>query len=273
MAGTDRSKEGVRGGPSIVLVDAQMGENIGFAARAMLNGGLEDLRLVRPRDGWPNDRALVAASGAEAVIESARVFEDVRSAITGFERIFATTARLRGLIKIVATPRPAVQEMQDCMAGGGRVAVLFGPESRGLDNDEISLADTILSVPLNPVHSSMNLGHAVMVLAYEWFQAAHAEAAHAEAAHAEAAHGGGAIRALDAEELPAAKEELFKFFDRLEAELDACGFLHVTEKRPIMVRNIRSIFQRALPTSAEVRTLHGILSGLVRGRGPDGRDA
>jgi len=250
MAGTDSSRQGIAGGPAVILVAPQLGENIGFVARAMMNGGLEDLRLVRPRDGWPNEQAGAAASGADRVIEGARVFETTEDALADLHRVFAMTARSREMIKPVATPRGAAVEMRRVMAAGSAIGILFGPERKGLHNDDVALADTIVQVPLNPAHSSMNLGHAAMVMAYEWFQS------------------GDETPALELDPgrtHPATKAELVNFFERLEAALDDCGFLHVSEKRPIMVRNIRNICQRADLTEQEVKTLHGIVSGLSKG--------
>lgn len=249
MAGTNKSRQAVAGGPSVILVEPQLGENIGFAARAMMNGGLADLRLVAPRDGWPNPKALAAASGADAVIETARVYASTTEAIAGLHRVFAMTARPREMIKPVATPRHAAGEMRALIGEGIGVGILFGPERKGLHNDDVTLADTVIQAPLNPAHSSMNLGHAVMVMAYEWFQSGDATPG---------------IALNEGRTRLATKAELVNFFERLEAELDACGFFHVAEKRAIMARNIRNIFQRAGLTEQEVRTLHGIVSGLAR---------
>ncbi|MEL0112217.1 MAG: RNA methyltransferase [Rickettsiales bacterium] len=246
MAGTDKTQTSITGGPAVILVHPQLGENIGFAARAMMNGGLSDLRLVAPRDVWPNPKSFAVASGAEGVIAD-------------LHRVFAMTARPRDLIVTVATPRDAATEMRQVVGEGAKVGIMFGRESKGLENDDIALADTVVQAPLNPAHSSMNLGHAVMVMAYEWFQAGDETP--------------GRTLSLGRTDL-ATKEELMTFFRRLEPELDACGFFHVEEKRPIMVRKIRNIFQRAGLTDEEVRTLHGILSGLTRGsRAPGNRDS
>ena len=249
MAGTDKTQTSIIGGPAVILVEPQLGENIGFAARAMMNGGLSDLRIVNPRDGWPNPRAAAAASGAGDIIEAARVFESTANAVAGLKRVFAMTARPRDMIVTVAIPRNAAAEMRSLVLEGLNIGILFGPERKGLQNDDIALADTVVQAPLNPAHSSMNLGHAVMVMAYEWFQSGDDTVER--------------MLNLGRTDL-ATKDELLRFFERLEAELDACGFFHVAEKRPIMVRKIRNIFQRAGMAEEEVRTLHGILSGLVR---------
>jgi len=252
MAGTDRSKGGeAPAGPVVILVEPQLGENIGTAARAMLNCGLTELRLVRPRDGWPNAKALAAASGADAVVENARVFDSTEAAICDLNRVYATTARHRGMIKAVVTPRQAATEMRAASARGERVGVLFGPERTGLVNDDIPLADTILQVPLNAAYSSLNLAQAVLIVGYEWFQA----------------RDGTLPRELVTNETrPATKAELLNFFAHLEQELDDCGFLRHTDKRPSMVRNIRNLFQRADLTEQEIRTLHGIIKELAHER-------
>ena len=252
MAGTDRSKGGeAPAGPVVILVEPQLGENVGTAARAMLNCGLTELRLVRPRDGWPNAKALAAASGADAVVENASVFDSTEAAITDLNRVYATTARHRGMIKAVVTPRQAATEMRAASARGERVGVLFGPERTGLVNDDIPLADTILQVPLNAAYSSLNLAQAVLIVGYEWFQA----------------RDGTLPRELVTNETrPATKAELLNFFTHLEQELDDCGFLRHTDKRPSMVRNIRNLFQRADLTEQEIRTLHGIIKELAHER-------
>jgi tRNA/rRNA methyltransferase len=248
MAGTDRTREKVSGGPTIVLVDAQLGENIGTSARAMLNGGLVDMRLVRPRDGWPNEKAVSAASGADTVLESARLFENTASAIADCHRVYATTARRRDMIGSVLTPRHAASDMREAIGRGQRCAVLFGAERRGLTNDDISHSDAIIEVPLNPSFSSLNLAQAVLIIAYEWFQAGQPKP-------------DSLLRLGNTR--PATKSELMGFFEHLEGELDRCGFLQVKEKRPTMVRNIRNLFQRAQLSEQEVRTLRGIVTGLA----------
>ena len=261
MAGTDKSAEtdrskATRGGsPAIVLVDPQLGENIGMVARAMLNCGLEDLRLVRPRDGWPNPAAQSAAAGADEVLAHARLFETTAEAVADLQCVYATTARPRGMLKPGVTPRRAAAELRAALARGVRAGVIFGPERTGLVNDDVALADTVLSVPLNPAFASLNLAQAVFVVGYEWLLG--------EAEVPERALPPGAAR-------PATKAELLGFFERLEAALDAAGFLQPVEKRPNMVRNLRNLFQRAELSGQEVRTLHGIVTALTARRGLDG---
>src|SRR5438046_5215037 len=169
MAGTDKSRGGLTGGPAIILVEPQLGENIGTAARAMLNCGLDDLRLVRPRDGWPSDRAVAAASGADRVLEKARLYPDVPAAIGDLKHVYAATARDRYMVKRELTPRRAAEEVRGFLGASEACGVLFGPERTGLVNDQVALADTVVTVPLNPAFSSLNLPQAVLLIGYEWF--------------------------------------------------------------------------------------------------------
>ncbi len=249
--------EPVLGGPAVILVEPQLGENIGFVARAMLNCGLTDLRLVRPRDGWPNEKARAAASGADAVIDAVRLYDTTEAAIAGFRRVFATTARPRYMIKPVMTPRRAAAELRTEIGRGVACGLLFGRERNGLENDEIALADTMVQVPLNPAFSSLSLPQAVLLIAYEWFQAGN------ETPPEELVLG---------RTQPAGKGELLYFFERLEGMLDATGFFPVADKRPGMIRNIRNIFQRQHLTEQELRTLHGILTALEEGRRGRGKE-
>lgn len=237
--------------PVIVLVEPQLAENIGAAARAMLNCGLTTLRLVNPRPEWPSERARANSSGAERVLDAARVFRSVAEATADLQRVYATSGRSRELVKEIMTPPQAAAEMRAEIGRGERIGIMFGPERTGLVNDDVVLADTVISVPLNPEFTSLNLGQAVLIVAYEWFKAA-------DQTVPVALHHGGAP--------PASKAHLLSFLTRLETELDACGFLRNLEMRPAMVRNIRAIFARAGLTDQEVRTLHGILTELVTKR-------
>ena len=254
MSGTDRRRAGVTGGPAIILVKAQLGENIGTAARAMLNCGLDDLRLVAPRDGWPSKKAVAAASGANIVLDKARLYPDIPAATADLVHVFAATARDRHMVKREVTPRQAAQEMRAQIAGGEACGVLFGPERMGLLNDEVALADTVLTVPLNPAFASLNLAQAVLLVGYEWFTAG-------SAMPPEKLRTGQSRRAN--------KKELLAFFEHLEEELVSNGFLRNLEKRPSMVRNLRNLFHRALCTEQELRTLHGVITAFA---GPRDRD-
>lgn len=237
-------------GPAIILVQPQLSENIGTTARAMMNCALSDLRLVRPREDWLQERAFRAASGADAVLQAARVFERTEDAVADLTHVYATTGRNRYMVKRVVTPRLCAAEMRDHIAAGRGCGVMFGPERTGLENDDIVLADTVLTVPLNPEHCSLNLAQAVLLVGYEWFQVA-------GDGPAEASMTKGAKGRL------ANKQELVMFFEHLERELDDCGFLRLPDKRPTMVRNLRNLFQRAEMTEQEVRTMHGVVTELA----------
>jgi tRNA/rRNA methyltransferase len=251
VAGTDHRRERIGGGPAIILVEPQLGENIGTSARAMFNCGLTDLRLVRPRDGWPSDKAVAAASGADAVLDGARLFPRVEDAIADLNHLYVTTARDRYMVKEVMTPRAAAQEMRRYMAEGRACGILFGPERTGLVNDDIALGDRVIRVPLNPAFSSLNLAQAVLIVGYEWF------AAGDETPPAELVTG---------HSRPATKEELLRFFAHFEEALDRSGFLRTADKRPGMVRNLRNLFQRAQLTEQELRTLHGVVTAFLGAR-------
>ena len=251
MAGTDRSRPLAGGGPVVILVRPQMGENIGAAARAMLNCGLTELRLVQPRDGWPNEKARASASGADTVVDNAVVFADLAAAVADLERVYATTARQRDAMQRVITARDAAPELHGLLGQSVRCGVLFGPERTGMSNDELAFADTVITVPLNPAYASLNLGQSVLLVAYEWSQLTF---------KAEA------VEPKDDGERPATKADMAALFEHLERELDDSGFLRVVEKRPSMVRNIRTMLQRAQLSRQEVATFHGIISALAKQR-------
>ncbi|MBL27222.1 MAG: rRNA methyltransferase [Rhodospirillaceae bacterium] len=249
MAGTDKSRETLQGGPAVILVEPQLGENIGTAARAMLNFGLDDLRLVRPRDAWPNHSAVAAASGADRVLDRARVFDDVRAAVADLQRVYATTARPRGMVKLVLSPERAAEEMRTLDGEGARTGILFGPERSGLTNDDVALADAVITADLNPAFSSLNLAMAVLLIGYEWHRA------------------GTRIKPrllTQGKNRRATKAEAHDFLDRLDRELTYRGFFPTPALRPYMIRSIQNILNRAELTDQEVRTLHGILSALVK---------
>ena len=260
MAGTDSTRSHAatvdrRTGPAIILVKPQLGENIGAVARAMLNCGLSDLRLVRPREDWPNEKARAAAAGADLVIDRARLFGTTREAVADLRHLYATTARRRDMVKPVLTPKAAAGKLRAFLDNAEASGVLFGPERTGLDNDDITLADAVLEVPLNPAYASLNLAQAVLIVAYEFYQA--------QDVAPEVSQGRNGV-------IAATKDELLGFFEHLEDELDAGGFLIPPEKRPYMVRNIRNIFQRAGLTEQEVRTLRGMITSLASRRGRKG---
>ena len=255
MAGTDRTQAAMHDpgtGPAIILVEPQLGENIGMAARAMLNCGLVDLRLVNPRDQWPNRHAVAAASGADVVIENAKLFGTAAAAIADLQMVYATTARARDMTTDVVTPKEAAARMKRDRVSAVRSGVLFGKEAKGLSNDDVSLANAVLRVPLNPAFTSLNLAQAVFAIGYECFQLSDGTDA--------------AAMAIPKETRPATKQELDGLCAQLEDELDDSGFLRVREKRPIMVRNIRNVFQRARFTEQEIRTFRGIVTSLSKKR-------
>ncbi len=237
--------------PTIILVRPQLGENIGMAARAMLNCGLSSLRLVAPRDGWPNPKAQRAASGADVVLDRAQVFDSVAEAVADLERVVATTARNRELSQRIVTPRRAAGEMHDWIGEGLSVGVLFGPERTGLVNEDMVQADTALSIPLNPQFSSLNVAQAVLLVSYEWATVA--------------AEGGTPEERLsDHAGRLATKDELQNLFAHLERALDQSGFLRNKAMRPSMVNNLRAFLQRSAMTEQEVRTFHGVIKYLAK---------
>ncbi len=251
MAATDITKNPALGGPAIVLVSPQLGENIGKTARAMYNFGLTDLRMVTPRDGWPNAKAVSAASGADRVIDTARLFDRVEDALGDLHFIYATTARERDMVKLVMTPEAAARDMRLKAEDGLRTGILFGGERAGLSNDDVVLANVMIKVPANPAFASLNLAQAVLVMAYEWFKTGDTSPA----------------ERLDwGRTRPANAQEMQGLFGHLEVELDQAGFLFPPEKRPAMVRNLRNMLQRAGLTEQDVRTLRGVITALAQGR-------
>jgi tRNA/rRNA methyltransferase len=249
--------------PVLVLVRPQLADNIGMAARAMANFGLEHLRLVAPRDGWPNEKVRIAASGANFIIDGATVFPALEAAFADLNWVGATTARQRDLAKPVLTPEQAVAEMRRRLGEGQRCGILFGPERNGLETAEIANADAAVMVPVNPSFASLNLAQAVLLLSYEWMKQA----------------GGGTLGRVTTYEAPlqaglqtrgsppASRGELAAFFQHIERELDASGFFTAPEKRPSVVQNLRSMFVRMGATEQEIRTLRGIVKALAHRKG------
>lgn len=252
MAGTDRSKPNSAAvGPAIVLVEPQLGENIGMAARAMANFGLSDLRLVNPREPWPNDKAVAAAAGADAVIGRAKVFGDLSAAIGDCSLVMATTARPRDMFVEVIGADAGAARIVVHVAGGSKAAVVFGRERFGLTNEEIAAADAIVTLPVAPGFASLNLAQAVVIVAYEWRRAAR-----------------GGAPAFAGDPGPAAtREELEGLIGHLEAALDGTGFFGTDAKRPSMLVNLRTMLTRAGFNAQEVRTLRGVISALEKRRG------
>lgn len=238
--------------PTFILVRPQMGENIGAAARAMLNFGLSHMRLVDPRDGWPNPRAVAMASGAAGrVLDRAGVFAALPEAIRDCAHVFATTARSRDLTKPVMTPERAMEHARALAAAGRKVAVLFGPERAGLENEDIARANAIISVPVNPDFPSLNLAQAVLLCAYEWRRQGDAPPPE--------------VLALAGTELAPAIE-IEKLGDHYEARLEEAGFFFPPAKAEGMKLNLRNLWSRMPLTRADVQTLHGMLRQVLRRR-------
>ncbi|NIZ09936.1 RNA methyltransferase [Pseudooceanicola sp. HF7] len=235
--------------PSFVLIRPQMGENIGGAARAMWNFGLDRMRLVSPRDGWPNQKAVAMASGAGRLLDEAGLYEDTPAALADCTYVFATTARSRGLTKPVVTPERAMEIAREKIAGGEKVAVLFGPERAGLENDDIARANAIINVPVNPEFASLNLAQCVLLTAYEWRrQSVEVAPERVELAGAEWA----------------SQIEIEKLSEHYEQRLDDAGFFFPEIKAEGMKLNLRNLWSRMPLTRSDVQMLHGVLRQMVR---------
>jgi len=249
MSGTNHAQSDAWGGPhpAFVLVAPQMGENIGAAARAMLNFGLERLRLVAPRDGWPNPKAVAMASGAARVLDQVQVFGGTDDALADVNYVFATTARHRDLTKPVVTPERAMRQARALTNSGQTVAVLFGPERAGLENSDIARADALISVPVSPAFGSLNLAQCVLLSAYEWHRSA---------------------EPLGKDDMTFGKTrfasniEVRKLFDHFERDLDAARFFWPASKADSMKLHLRNMFSRLPLTDADIRIFHGILRAL-----------
>lgn len=256
-----RADSSTASAPSVILVEPQLGENIGAAARAMANFGLGDLRLVKPRDGWPNAKAIAACSGADWILEQARLFESAEAAVADLHYVCATTARSRDVIKPVFTPETATGEMASRIGSGQACGIMFGRENSGLDNDELALCDNIVTAPVTPSFASINLAQSVLLMGYEW-----SKRNPASGLGRATEFDGPAREGLQMHRTrPATRAEIIGFFEHLEKELDESGFLWPPEKRPVMVRNLRNLFNRMSPSEQEIRTLRGIVSSLTRG--------
>lgn len=229
--------------PIIVLVRPQLGQNIGQAARAMLNFGLTELRLVSPRDGWPNPEAGPAASGADIVIRQAQVFPSVAEAIEDCSMVYASTVRPRELMLPILSPSSMAAAIA---ASGLRTAILFGPERAGLETDEVAFANAIVTVPVNPDFASLNLAQAVILLAYEWSQRSQSVASPAKVLEPPAPHG-----------------ELEGLIGQLEKSLQAKNYYHPPERKRTTQNTVRSIFTKAVWSSREVKAVRGIIRALA----------
>ena len=250
MSGTDHAKALDWGGPqpAIILVEPQMGENIGAAARAMWNFGLERMRLVNPRDGWPNQKAVTMASGAARVIDNVQILETTAEALKDLNYVFATTARSRDLTKPVVSPEWAMEQARAMTSDGQNVGFLVGPERSGLENADIARANAIISVPVNPAFASLNLAQCVLLLAYEWRR-------QGTDVVQEAVAMAGTKRAENV--------EIQKLTEVLEARLDSVGFFWPDHKAESMIKTLRNMISRLPLTEADVRVFHGIIKSLA----------
>ena len=252
MSGTDRTKASLElTGPVVILVEPQLGENIGMAARAMGNFALDRLRIVNPRDGWPNVAAQRAAAGADHIINAVELFDTVEAAVADCALLFATTARAHDQAKPVVGPEAAAAEMVGQIKAGGTVGILFGRERWGLTNEEVGLSNRIITFPVNPGFASLNLAQAVLLVGYEWFKLSTA---------------GSLPFAMPERSEPASQYQIQAFFDNLVRELDKVEFLRPAEKRDTMLVNLRNIFTRMEPTKQDMHTLHGVVMAIAEGR-------
>lgn len=248
-AGTNRTRKLITGGPVIILVEPQLGENIGMVARAMANFGLSELRLVNPRDGWPSEKARVVASKADHVIDGVKVFDTLEQAISDLNRLLATTARQRDMLKPVLAPDTACQLVKTRMDAGEKVGVLFGREKWGLENHEIALADELITFPVNPAFASLNIAQAVLLMSYEWMRTSIDE---------------GETRFDAPEHIPATRDSLISLMTHLEKALDESKYFYPPERRERMSINLHNIFTHAGLQEQEVETLHGVIAALER---------
>lgn len=246
-------KSALRPAPAVVLVEPQLGENIGAVARAMLNFGLAELVIVNPRDGWPNEKATAMASGAAVVLDRARIAATTAEALGAFNYVLAMTARPRESLLPVMTPREAAEAFALRVGRGERCAILLGPERTGLSNDDVSCADGVVSIAVNPAFASLNVAQAAVVFAYEW-----------------AIADGAAPPPADLDEAPpATKAEFEGFIAQLFAALGEARFFYPPERRPALERKIKTALARAALTEGEVRTLRGVVKALTKPRGED----
>lgn len=245
MSGTDYRKKLLADGPVIVLVNPQLGENIGTAIRAMTNFGLTELRLVNPRDGWPSESARAAAAGADHVVDGTKVFETLEEALHDLTFVYATSARNRDMLKPVKGPGEAIGTLRLRHQRGEKTGILFGRERAGLSNEEIALADEIVTFPVNPAFASLNIAQAVLLMSYEWLRSADVE-----------------LPFDVPDSLPAAKRDLFGLYKHLETALDKERYFRPDNKRVTMVENLRNIFHKAQLSKQEIHALRGMIAAL-----------
>lgn len=263
MAGTNSERTLLAEGPAIILVEPQLGENIGMVARAMANFGLAELRLVNPRDGWPSEKARSAAAKADHVIDGTTVFDRLEDAVADLNFVYATTARERDGFKPVRSPVVAATTLRARFSAGERTGILFGRERWGLTNEEVALADEIVTFPVNPAFASLNIAQAVLLMSYEWMKSGMADLAE--------------TRFHAVEQTPATKESLIGLFEQVEEALDARGYFRPVGKRQRMIENLRAVLSRRAFTEQEIHVLRGVFATFdnysrqsPRGRKPSG---
>lgn len=249
MSGTDHTRPLITGGPAIVLVEPQLGENIGMVARAMANFGLDELRLVNPRDGWPSEKARAAASRADHVIDSVTVYETLPEAIADCNHVLATTARKRDMIKPVLKPDEASILVHQRNREGLKSALLFGRERWGLENDEVALADEIVTFPVNPAFASLNIAQAVLLMSYEWMRQSIAVSE---------------TGFSTPEAVPARKEAVQSLYEHLEGALDEANYFFPPEKAEKLRLNLKNLLSNARLQDPEIHSLHGVIAALER---------
>jgi len=250
MAGTNSERIMLAEGPAIILVEPQLGENIGMVARAMANFGLAELRLVNPRDGWPSEKARSAAAKADHVIDGTVVFDTLEEAIADLNFVYATTARFRDGFKPVRSPVTAAETLRQKFRSGEKTGILFGREKSGLSTEDVALADEIVTFPVNPAFASLNIAQAVLLMSYEWMKS------DIEDLHSVP---------FDAPEQPqATKEEVVGMFEHLEQALEVRGYFHPASKKPRMIDNLRAVFTRRAFTTPEIHVVRGVINSLDR---------
>ncbi|MEQ1409163.1 RNA methyltransferase [Neorhizobium sp. Rsf11] len=250
MSGTNSERELIAEGPAVVLVEPQLGENIGMVARAMANFGLAELRLVNPRDGWPNEKARSAASKADHVIDGTKVYETLEEAIGDLNFVYATTARERYGFKPVRSPVVAAETLRAKFRAGEKTGILFGRERWGLTNEEVALADEIVTFPVNPAFASLNIAQAVLLMSYEWMKSGMEDLSE--------------TLFQPVEQRPSTKEQIFGLFEHLEEALDARNYFHPPAKKPKMIDNLRAVISRRDFTEQEISVFRGVINSLDR---------
>ncbi|THV24985.1 RNA methyltransferase [Peteryoungia ipomoeae] len=250
MAGTNSERILLAEGPAIILVEPQLGENIGMVARAMANFGLAELRLVNPRDGWPSDKARSAAAKADHVIDGTVVYDRLEGAVADLNFVYATTARSRDGFKPVRSPVTAAETLRGRFRSGEKTGILFGREKSGLSNEDVALADEIVTFPVNPAFASLNIAQAVLLMSYEWMKSG-MEDHHAVAFDAP-------------EQAQASKQEVIGLFEHVEQALSVRNYFHPPHKKAKLVDNLRAVLTRRSYTSPEIHVLRGIITSLDR---------